>query len=352
MQLKSSSRWRRVPHFLACMAIATALTGSSGPAAQAQTYSTERPAALPGTVIAFEEVALYGKIPSFVKKWNVDIGDRVKKDSVLAELAMPEIEKQLKHKEALVLKAQTGVERAKLGAKVAAATLERARAGVKIAEAGLLASKADLDRWHAEYERAAKLVKQNVVDQATLDEASNKLKTADAAVQQGAAKIKSAEALVDEAAAQREKADADIQGAETDLVVAKADAEYVSALLQYAVIRAPFDGVVTRRNVNTGDYVVPPSGGKGEPLFIVARVDRVRVVCQVSEKDSVRVVTGMKAVIGFQALDGKEFKGAVTRTSWALDPMTHALNVEIYLDNADDKLRPGMYATVVLNPKN
>ncbi len=171
-------------------------------------------------------------------------------------------------------------------------------------------------------------------------------------MQQEAAKIKSAEALLDEAVAQLEKAEADVHGAEADLAVAKAEAAEASTWVQYAVVRAPFDGVVIRRNTIQGMLAVPPTDGKAEPLFTVARIDRVHVIVQIPENDSVLVVKGMQAAIRFPALKGQEFKGTVARTAVALDPKSRTLHVEIDLENPDGKLRPGMYGTVVLTPKN
>jgi HlyD family secretion protein len=333
--------------FLVCFAF---VAGSEAPAAQAQA-APAGPIEQSGEVVAYEQVDLYPKIMGFVKKWTADIGDRVKQGDVLAELDVPELREELKEKEALVVKARADIVRAKLTAKIAGLTLERAKAAVQEAQADKLKSAADLLRWQAEFERAKKLFDQKVFDKVTLDETGHQLKAAAAAVQQAAAKVKSAEAMQEEAAAQREKADADIAGAEAHLAVATAEAARVNAVLQYLVVRAPFDGVVLRRNVNMGDLAGPPTDAKAVPMFSVARHDLVRIIVQVPEKDALRVVKGMPATIRFQALDGEDFKGAVSRTAWGLDEKTRTLRVAIDLDNAADKFRPGMLANVVLTPQ-
>ncbi len=83
----------------------------------------------------------------------------------------------------------------------------------------------------------------------------------------------------------------------------------------------------------------------------MARVDRMRIVVDVPELDAVRVTKGMAATARFQALEGKEFKGTVARTSGALDRNARTLRVEIDLANPDGTLLPGMYANVTLTPK-
>jgi RND family efflux transporter MFP subunit len=78
------------------------------------------------------------------------------------------------------------------------------------------------------------------------------------------------------------------------------------------------------------------------------RTDQVRVFLEVPEVEAAKVDLGDSATLRIQALDGAEFKGQVTRTSWALDEENRTLTTEIDLDNADGRLRPGMYATTTV----
>ncbi len=119
MQLKQSSRYSGVAHLLVCVAVAAALPGTEASAAPAEPVPV-RAIEQPGYVTAFEQVDLYSRITGYVEKVAVDLGDRVKSGDVLAKLAVPELEQQLKQKEARVLKAQTSITRAKLAAKVVA----------------------------------------------------------------------------------------------------------------------------------------------------------------------------------------------------------------------------------------
>jgi RND family efflux transporter MFP subunit len=105
---------------------------------------------------------------------------------------------------------------------------------------------------------------------------------------------------------------------------------------------APYDGVVTRRHVDVGDLTEP--GSHGEPLFVVARDDVVRITVSVPEMYATEVEKGDRVLIRLQALPGRDFEGKVTRTSWTLDAKNRTLRTEIDVPNLDGKLRPGLYA--------
>jgi len=150
------------------------------------------------------------------------------------------------------------------------------------------------------------------------------------------------------------KAEADVDVAKARLERAKADQDHAQTLLQYTKISAPFDGVITRRNVSTRDFVQPAGGSKGDALFVVEKVDPVRVFVNVQELEAVWVRDGDTALIRPQSLQGQQFKGAVTRTAGALNPQNRTLRAEIDLPNAEGKLLPGMYvtATIIAEHKN
>src|SRR4029077_20377126 len=109
----------------------------------------------------------------------------------------------------------------------------------------------------------------------------------------------------------------------------------------------------TRRNVNTGDFVQPAGNSRGDALFVVEKVDPVRVFVNVQELEAVWVRDGDTALIRPQSLHGQQFKGTVTRSSGALNPQNRTLRTEIDLPNTEGKLMPGMYvgATLVAEPK-
>lgn len=153
-------------------------------------------------------------------------------------------------------------------------------------------------------------------------------------------RVRSARAAVTKAEADRDKATADIATAKARLEVARAEVGRVEALLGYTRITAPYDGVVTRRSVNTGDYV---AGGDKAALYSVARIDPVRVVVQVPEADAGLVVAGQNVSFAMQGLEGPPPVGKVRRTSWSLEPGSRTLWTEIDLPNPKGLLRPGTY---------
>jgi RND family efflux transporter MFP subunit len=109
-------------------------------------------------------------------------------------------------------------------------------------------------------------------------------------------------------------------------------------------LRAPFDGVITERHLDTG-HLVQPSGASGKPLFVVVRADSVRIFLDVPERDAGFIATGSPAKITVPALSATAFEGQVTRTSWTLQTASRTMRTEIDIPNANGKLRPGMYAT-------
>ena len=114
--------------------------------------------------------------------------------------------------------------------------------------------------------------------------------------------------------------------------------------MKYAQPSAPYDGVVTKRYVNTGDFVQPAgSGVTKEPLYVVQQIDPVRVFINVPGSDAAWVKDNDVVMLRLQGSGGELFPGKVTRTSHSLNPQTRTLRTEIDLANAKGKLLPGMY---------
>jgi HlyD family secretion protein len=308
----------------------------------------------PGTIQAFEEAPLHAKLAGYVSAVKADIGDRVKgprqsspgkpaePGQILAEISIPELEAEAQQKAALVVAAEAGVDQAQKALKSSEATIAAAEAVARETQAGLARAQANYDRWESESKRIANLVKDRVIDEQTRDETTNQFRAAEAARAEAQARIGTAEAQVRKAKAERDKAAADVHAAEAHSQVAQADARRVQALLQYTKIRAPFDGIVTRRNVDTGHFL-QPAGAQSEPIFTVMRSDPVRVFVDVPESDAALIYDHAEAHVAVQALKGPDLVGKVTRTAWALSPGARTLRTEIDLQNPDGRLRPGMY---------
>ncbi len=313
----------------------------------------------PGTIQAFEETVLYPKVPGYVQNISIDpnkadhlahdrlidIGSRVKKDQVLAELSVPELQEEYKQKEAIVRQGEAEVVQSKKALAASAAGVSAAKAMVAETKAGLTRAQALFDRWESEAARVNRLVSSGVIDTQTRDETLNQFKAAEATRSEVMAKVISAEAAVTKAEADQDKAVADVVATEARLDVAKADVRRVDALREYLRVKAPFDGIVTRAGVNTGDYVM--ADGK-HGLFTVARIDPVRVVLNVPEADAGLVEAGQEVRIALQAIAGPPTLGKVIRTSWSLEPGSRTLRTEVDLPNPDAKVRPGMYVNARL----
>lgn len=309
----------------------------------------------PGATQADEETRLFAKVPGYVGRVAVDIGQTVRgpkrapdgtvvePGEVLAELAVPELEEEHKQKVAAVRQAAAGVEQAQKALAASEAAVASADAMAVETRAGVARARAQFTRWESESERIAKMVKDRVIDVQSGDEALNQFRAAQAARDEAEARVASAEAAVRKARADRDKAAADVTAAGASLDVARADARRVEALLGYTKIRAPYDGVVTRRAVNTGDYL--PGTGLKDGVFSVARTDPIRAVVRVPEADAGLVREGSPVHVRLPVLGGGELTGKVARTSWSLEPGSRTLRAEVDLPNPDGRIRPGMYLT-------
>jgi multidrug efflux pump subunit AcrA (membrane-fusion protein) len=299
----------------------------------------------PGQIEGFEQTPLFARITGYIAKWNVDMGDRVKSGQVLAELSVPELHEQLRQKEAAVALAEAQVSEAERTLAAAEATLKKAEAALKLAEAGRIRAESNYVRWEAEYSRIRRLAPSGSATQSNLDETADAFKSAEAARDENRAAIAVATAALNESKAQRDKAAASVKVAEANSKAADADRRHTAAMLDYSHIRAPFDGVVTRRSIDVGHLVQPPTGTGGAPLCVVTRTDPVRIFVEVPEADAPLLQDGTPAVVRVQALQEQEFSGRVTRTSWVLDTQSRTLRAQIDLPNRDGRLRPGLYAT-------
>jgi HlyD family secretion protein len=302
----------------------------------------------PAQIEPFEEARLYAKVPAYVEAYHVDIGDAVRSGQLLVKLSAPELERELEQKRALVSQAAAELEQAQAGVKVVEADAASAAASVKEALAAVKGREAEYDRWNSEYDRVVQLVSRSAVTQKLADETKAQLLAAQAARKEAEATIERAEAELAASHAHVEKANADEVAARARRKVAEANEARAAAIVDYLTIKAPFDGTISERNADTGFYAQPPGADSALSLFTLVRTDPVRIFVDVPETDAVLVDHDDRADIEVDALPGHDFPGSVTRTSWALDPGTRTLRVEIDVPNPDGLLRPGMYARVSL----
>lgn len=329
-------------------------TGSGTPPvratiAEAQRKSLVRTVDLPGRAEAFEFAPLCAKVTGFVQKVSVDIGDSIRgpkgdePGSILCELLVPELNDELSEKTALVAQTKAEILQADAGVKVADAAAQSAKAN--IAEAQALAAKEEsrYARWKSEYQRVAQLAENGAVTRKVADETKSELDAADAGRREGSARIAAVQALEAEAEAKLEKSRADAVAIRARLQVVESEKRRVGTMLDYSILRAPFDGVVVERNVHTGHLVQAGGGNSQKPLLSVMRMDPVRVFIDIPEDDAVHVSKGTKVELRVPSAHGKPYVGTITRTSWSLNPTSRTLTAEIDVSNPDGVWRPGLY---------
>jgi HlyD family secretion protein len=305
-------------------------------------HTVRRSVGEPGELQAFETTAIHAKIAGYVKNWTVNIGAAVKKGQVLAELSVPELNAEVDQKEASVRHAVAKQEQARAAIKVAEANVAGAEAKLVDVRAGVKRAEADLNLWQSQTERVQSLVKEHAMTQQLLDETRSQLRSVEAARAEIDARVKTAEVAVLQSRAARDQAESDLGAATAAIEVAKEDKGRVEALLRYCTIEAPMDGIVTRRNVNTGDLT--RAGADAEALFIVARSDIMTVRVNVPEAFADKVKPGNRVFVKLPEMKDKTVEAKVSRISWALDPKTRTIRVEIDIPNPGGKLLPGVYA--------
>ena len=132
------------------------------------------------------------------------------------------------------------------------------------------------------------------------------------------------------------------------LAAALANVRRLEQLQSYEKVYAPFDGVITARNVDVGALIDAGNTGQPAALFELAETDRLRIFANVPQDDASYVAPGTKAQLSLSQFPGRTFAGSVVRTSGAIDPRTRTLRVEVDLDNPDGTLLPGAFAQLSL----
>jgi RND family efflux transporter MFP subunit len=223
-------------------------------------------------------------------------------------------------------------------------------AQAKIKEASLMVAKweADVAYRKAEYQRYQRMLAERTTREDQVDEQLKQYRSAEAALAAAKAAVSSAEAAARAEHARVAKAKADVKSAEAKAKVARASLDQTAILLDYAKVRAQFDGVITRRRVDTGAFVQSAATGKAEPLFTLARVDRLRIRTEIPEGDSAWVKIGQPAILRVDAVRGQAFAAKVARFADALDLKTRTMQTELELDQPATSLRPGMFGEVTI----
>ncbi len=303
----------------------------------------------PAHIEPYERSMIYAKAAGFVSKVHVDLGSRVRKGDVLAELWIPEMDQDLLQKKARVEEAAATVGQADAAIRAAQAAVAAAEAKVKESRSVLGQYQAEIELRESESRRIADLVKSGSLQQALLDEKRNQLASAKAALAAAEAGVVSAGANEQVAQAQSEQAGANLTLAQAQLKMAQVDLKRTEVLMEYAVIRAPYDGLVTERSIDTGDFARSAANGTAEPLFTVMRETPLRIVVDIPEADAGWIRRGMPATLSVDGIKDHQCACVVQRVAEMLDPRTHAMRIEVEVTERVEGLRPGMYGAVTIS---
>jgi RND family efflux transporter MFP subunit len=228
---------------------------------------------LPGNVTAYTDSPIYARTDGYLTRWYFDIGARVKKGDLLAEIATPELDQQLAQAEADLTTAETNAGNAKTQA-----------------------------------ERYKGLVQSDAVSKFDTDTYVTQAASTSSAVKS-----------------------------------AQANVQRLKELQSFEKLYAPFDGVVTARNVDTGQLI---SQGSGVELFHLQALAVLRVYTNVPQLYTTTVKRGSKIPLTFPEYPGKTFEGTLVRTADAIDPASRTLLVEVDVNNSGSQLMPGSLAQV------
>jgi HlyD family secretion protein len=312
----------------------------------------------PSFTQSYERSSVYPKMNAYILNWIVDIGDKVKKGDVLANLFVPELLEDHGTKKATVVLDQERIWLAKAIVKVATADVEAAQARLEEARAELAGCRAEAERWDSETKRLDRERNRDVVSPQTALQTTNRWKASLAVRDAAAATVLKADAELLSRQAALSEAKVDVSVAEADLKVAESEEKRLQAWVDYLILPAPYDGVIVARNANTFDFVLPSTGdpsayrrgpylspgGAAAPIYVVDRIDIVRIFIDIPEHFANYVHIGSKATVLIRAFRDQPIPGTVTRTSWALDTESRTLRAEIDLKNPESQLLPGMYA--------
>ena len=319
----------------------------------AQRTTIERTTTQPATIHAYHQAEIHAKVAGYLSELEVEIGQTVDKDDILGVISVPEMQISYERKQAEIRSLEAEQESAAAGVKLAQADVQAAQAQQSQAAAEVAQTDAQLNADTSEFKRVTQLVEQKAVAGRLLDEARQKLEASTSAKAAIEAALQSAVAAVTVAREKAAVAEAGVKAAAAQTDVVRKELEELATMMQYAMLKAPFKGVVTRRHVDPGDLVrniQDASESSREPLFEIAQVNRVRLRIAIPEMEAPLARVGNAVSLKLRSLPDLDFQGKISRMARRLDESTRTMLVEVDLDNSEGLLIPGMYgdATVTL----
>jgi multidrug resistance efflux pump len=292
----------------------------------------------PAEVIPYEWADLEAQVAGTVQFIRKAEGSPVTAGELLVKIAVPDLDQEVLQKDSIIRQRQTELKLAEAKEKIAKTALEVAAKNIDVEEAGIDVAKAIMNYRGQMFTRLRGLVADKATTQQVVDEHEEYYRAAVADTRKAGASVLKAKADYQEAQAKLEAATADVQLQKELIEVARKDRDRVQALADYAKITAPFDGVITRRNVNRGSFVQNATTGHGQPLLHVERRDIVTVSMRVPGTFAPFVRSDTEAVIEMSELPGETIHGKVTRFSPTLesDAKDRTLLVEVDLYNGTE----------------
>jgi len=246
---------------------------------------------LPATTLAFEAANIYARASGYVLQRYVDIGDHVKAGQLLAEITAPEVEAQVAQFQNSLQQAQATVRQNE--AQRASTDVTSRRISVLAKDSWATQELADTDRYNFQAQKHA------------------------------------------------------TTAAEYNAAATEQQLKYYNQQKIYQQVVAPFDGVISQRNIDVGSLITADAAG-GTSMFSLVHSDVIRVWVYVPQDAAFGVKPGVEAVIRVPAMPNLTFHGKVARIADALQPGTRTLLTEVDIPNPDGALQPGVYCTVEL----
>ncbi len=259
---------------------------------------------LPGDLQPIVESPIFARADGYLKTRKVDIGDRVKAGQLMAEIETPELDQQITQAKAALAQSQSA--------------LRELQADIELSRANLDLAKVTLQRWEH-------LSAKGAVSKQEHDE-----KQADYAVKK----------------AQTDRAEASLATARDTVRANQANVMRLEQMKAFASVTAPFDGIVTARNVDIGTLITAGSGSSTKEMYRVAKITPLRIFVNVPQTYVEEIHSGQTAELRVQEQPGKVFPARVTNISDSLDANSRAMLVILETPNAAGILYPGMYAQV------
>ena len=253
------------------------------------------PSRATATTSAFADANIFARASGYVAKREVDIGDHVKAGQLLAEIVAPELDHQISQAQGTLAQLQ--------------AALQQAEANEKLAQ--------------VTWDRDGPLVKQGWLT-----------------AQQGTTDVQTLKAQ-----------QAAVGVAQSNVTAEQAQLQVLQQQKDYQRVVAPFDGVITQRNIDIGS-LVQADATSGTFMFTIMQGNVIRTQVFVPQDQAIGVKPGIAAVVHVPEMPDRTFPGTVTRIADALQPGSRTLLTEVDIPNPDGALTPGMYCTVDLHIPN